>query len=141
MDALDALIALAMLVGPWIVGGLLGWRMGETWPKTVAVVALGFVLIIAGLAAFLLTAPPSAEEACGEDECVRYFGRWLEATLARAWPVYTVAAWSTAAVFFSWVRRSNGRRFGRGAVFVWALGLFGLGVIGAVVLTALATSL
>jgi hypothetical protein len=92
-------------------------------------VALGLVLTAAGLAAFLLTAPPSAEEACGEDECVRYFGRWLEATLALVWPVHTAVTWSATAVFFSWVRRANGRRFGRSSVASWALGLLGLAVL------------
>jgi hypothetical protein len=128
-----------MLVGPWAVGGLFGWRFSGTWLKTIAVIALGLVLTAAGLAAFLLTAAPSAEEACGEDECVRYFGRWLEATLAREWPVYTAAAWSTSAVFFSWIRRSDSCRFRKGAIAAWALGLFGLGIIGSLILAALAT--
>jgi hypothetical protein len=131
---------MAMLVGPWAVGGLLGWRFSGTWRQTVAVIALGLLLTAAGLAAFLLTAPPSAEEACGEDECVRYFGRWLEATLAREWPVYTVAAWSASAMFFAWIRRANGRRFGTATVASWALGLFGLGVLAYLVLSALVAS-
>ncbi len=119
-----------MLIGPWAVGGLVGWRWGGTWLGTGAAVALGLVLTAAGLAAFLWTAPPSAEEACGEDECVRYFGRWLEATLAREWPVYTAVTWSASAVFFSWVRRENGRRLGRWTVAAWAVGLLGLAVLG-----------
>jgi hypothetical protein len=118
-----------MLIGPWAVGGFVGWRWGRTWLGAVAAVALGLVLTAAGLAAFLLTAPPSAEEACGEDECVRYFGRWLEATLALVWPVHTAVTWSATAVFFSWVRRANGRRFGRSSVASWALGLLGLAVL------------
>jgi hypothetical protein len=119
-----------MLIGPWAVGGFVGWRLGGTWLGAVAAVALGFVLTAAGFAAFLLTAPPSAEEACGEDECVRYFGRWLEATLARVWPVYTVVTWSAPAIFFSWVRRANGRRLRRWTVGSWAVGLLGLAMLG-----------
>lgn len=119
-----------MLIGPWAVGGFVGWRWGRRWLGAVAAVALGLVLTAAGLAAFLLTAPPSAEEACGEDECVRYFGRWLEATLARVWPVYTAVTWSASAVFFSRVRRANGRRLGRWTVASWAVGLLGLAVLG-----------
>jgi MFS family permease len=129
-----------MLIGPWMVGGFVGWRWGKAWPGAVAAVALGFVLTAAGLAAFLLTAPPSAEEACGEDECVNYFGRWLEASLAREWPVYTAVTWSASAVFFSWVRRSNGRRLGKRAVASWALGLLGLAVLVLVFLIPLATA-
>jgi hypothetical protein len=128
-----------MILGPWVVGGFAGWRWGRTFVGAVAVVALGFALTAAGWAAFLLTAPPSAEEACGEDECVRYFGRWLEASLAREWPVYTAVSWSASAVFFSWVRRSNGRRLGKGPVASWALGLFGLAVLVLVFLIPLAT--
>jgi hypothetical protein len=119
-----------MLIGPWAVGGFVGWRWGQTWLGSVAAVALGLVLTAAGLMAFLLTAPPSAEEACGEDECVRYFGRWLEATLAREWPAYTALTWSASSAFFSWVRRANGRRLGRRTVASWAVGLLGLAVLG-----------
>jgi hypothetical protein len=118
-----------MLIGPWAVGGFVGWRWGRTWLGAVAAVALGLLLTAAGLAAFLLTAPPSAEEACGEDECVRYFGRWLEATLALVWPAYTALTWSASAIFFSWVRGANGRRLGRRTVASWAVGLLGLGVL------------
>lgn len=118
-----------MLIGPWAVGGFVGWRLGGTWFGGVAAVALGLVLTAAGLAAFLLTAPPSASEACGEDECVRYFGRWLEATLARVWPIYTVVTWSASAVFFSWVRQVNGWRLRRRTVVSWAVGLLGLAVL------------
>jgi MFS family permease len=118
-----------MLIGPWAVGGFVGWRWGRTWLGAVAAVALGLLLTAAGLAAVLLTAPPSAEEACGEDECVRYFGRWLEATLALVWPAYTALTWSASAIFFSWVRGANGRRLGRRTVASWAVGLLGLGVL------------
>jgi hypothetical protein len=119
-----------MIIGPWAVGGLIGWRWGAKSLGVLAAVALGLVLTAVGLAAFLLTSPPSAEEACGEDECVRYFGRWLEATLAREWPVYSAATWSASAVFFSWVRRANGRRIPRSTVASWAVGLLGLAVLG-----------
>ena len=128
--ALGLLIGTLMLIGPWALGGFLGWRWGGTRLGAVAAVALGLVLTAAGLAAFLLTAPPSAEEACGEDECVRYFGRWLEATLARVWPVYTAITWSASAVYFSWVRRADGRRLGRPMIVSWAMGLLGLAVLG-----------
>jgi hypothetical protein len=58
-----------------------------------AAVLLGLLLTAAGFAALLLTSPPSALAACGEDECVGILGRWLELTLVREWPLYTMAAW------------------------------------------------
>lgn len=67
--------------------------------------ALGLVLTAAGLAAFLLTTPATAEEACGEDECIQYFGRWLEASLAKEWPIYTAVSWTLSVAFLSWYRR------------------------------------
>jgi hypothetical protein len=128
-----------MIVGPWLFGGFLGWFWGRTWRGAAAAVGVGVIVTAAGLAAFLVTAPSSSLEACGEDECVRIFGQWLEATLARAWPVYTAVTWSASAVFFSWLRRSNGRRFGKASATSWTLGLFGAGVLFLFFLTALAT--
>lgn len=96
-------VGLLMLVGPWVLGGLLGRRWGSTWQGIFAAIAVGLALAAAALAAFLLTSPDSSLEACGEDECVRYFGRWLEATLAHQWPVYAVVSW-TAAVLAAAIR-------------------------------------
>lgn len=104
---MDTLVGVAMVLAPWLLGGLLGWRWGRSWSGTVAAVAVGAGLTLAGLAAFLLTSPASPLEACGEDECVRYFGRWLEASLAREWPLYTALVWAFCAITFSLIRRSH----------------------------------
>jgi hypothetical protein len=133
------LIGPLMILGPWLLGGLFGWRWGRTWRGLTVALGLGAVLTAAGLAAFLLTAPSTAWEACGEDECVTYLGRWLDVTLARVWPIATALAWSGSAVFFAWLRRSSDGRFRNGAVASWGLGLFGGWVVGVLALTGLVT--
>jgi hypothetical protein len=65
------------------------------------------VATAAGLAALVLTAPSSAEEACGEDECVRLLGEWIEMTLVREWPIYTLAVWVLAVALVARLHRSN----------------------------------
>jgi hypothetical protein len=109
--SLDLLIGMMMLFGPWLLGGFFGRRWGRSWIGETGTVALGVMLTVAGLAAFLLTAAPSAEEACGEDECLRYFGRWIESSLGREWPLYTVVAWTASVAFSPGV---GGRASGRG---------------------------
>jgi hypothetical protein len=59
MSPLDALIALLIIVGPWVGGGVLGWLWGKTWRGLAAAVALGPVLTGATLAAFLFLAGSS----------------------------------------------------------------------------------
>ena len=86
-------VAPLMLVGPWLLGSFFGWLWGRTQRGAAAAVLIGLVLTAAAFAALLLTSPPSAREACGEDECFRILGRWLEGTLVREWPLYTLAAW------------------------------------------------
>jgi len=90
---IDYLIAGLIIVGPWLIGGFLGWRWGCTWPRACAAIGLGLAATSVGLAAFLVTSSSSAEVACGEDTCLRYLGHWLEATLARDWPIYSALAW------------------------------------------------
>lgn len=98
-----------MIVGPWLCGGFFGWIWGTTARRVTAAIALGAALTLGGFAALLLTSPPSAEQACGEDECVRVFHHWLEITLVRDWPVYTLIAWALGVAVASALRRGNRR--------------------------------
>jgi hypothetical protein len=101
VGALDLLIALSLVFGPWLLGALLGWRWGRTWPRIAAMVALGVVVTPASTAAFLFLLGSSPDAACGEDECLHYLGHWIEASLAVRWPIYAAAAWSLSALLFS----------------------------------------
>jgi hypothetical protein len=101
VEALDLLIALPLVFGPWLLGALLGWLWGRTWPRIAGAVALGLVVTAASAAAFLFLLGSSAEAACGEDECLHYLGHWIEASLAVRWPIYAAAAWSLSALLFS----------------------------------------
>ena len=101
----DLVVALAMLLGPWALGGAAGRRWGATQRGAAAAVLLGVLLTAAGFAALLLTSPPSASAACGEDECVRILGTWwVEASLVREWPLYTMAAWLGGVAIGSFAR-------------------------------------
>jgi hypothetical protein len=92
----DYLIGLAMIVGPWFVGALAGYRFGRTWGGLVATITLGLALTALGLLGFFLAAPTSEPLDC--EGCVEHFGRWLDSTLVKEWPLYTAVAWSLSAI-------------------------------------------
>jgi hypothetical protein len=96
-----------MIFGPWLLGGIARWYLGRTWLGAGGAVVLGLALTGTAYAVLLFTTPASAEEACGEDECVRVNGQWLEVTVARGWPIDTAAAWTISAAVLSFRRRSN----------------------------------
>jgi hypothetical protein len=94
---LDTVIAILIVFGPWKAGGVLGWLWGRTRLGVIGAIALGVVLTVAGLAAFLFLEGTSQNSACGEDECFHAFGHWIEASLAVQWPIYAVIAWAFSA--------------------------------------------
>jgi hypothetical protein len=102
-------ISPVILVGPWLVGGLLGWRLGGSTRGLVAALLLGLLATAVGLGGFVLAAAASSLAGCGETACVELFGRWLEITLVREWPLYTMAAWLGGVATGSYVceRRTN----------------------------------
>jgi len=97
----DTLVGLLIVFGPWAGGALAGTIAGLTWFRLASAVALGVLCIAAALAAFLFLQGSNQEAACGEDECLQYFGHWIEWTLAVVWPIYAVAAWSFSVVVFA----------------------------------------
>jgi hypothetical protein len=58
--------------------------------------------------ALLFLEGSSQEAACGEDECLHYFGHWIEWTLAVEWPIYPIVAWTFSVVVFA--RRTRPRQ-------------------------------
>jgi hypothetical protein len=101
LDPVDTLIALLIIFGPWAAGGLTGSVWGQTWFGLAAEIALAVVGTSAALIAFLFLEGSSQEAACGEDECLHYFGHWIEWTLAIEWPIYAVVAWTFSVVVFA----------------------------------------
>jgi hypothetical protein len=100
LTSLDTLVALLIIFGPWTAGALSGSFWGQTWVGLATAVALGVVSTSAALVAFLFLEGSSQEAACGEDECLHYFGHWIEWTLAIAWPIYAMVAWTFSVVVF-----------------------------------------
>ena len=98
-----------ILVGPWLLGAFLGWRLGGSQRGLAGAPLIGVLLTAAGLAAFVLAAASSAADGCGETACVAILGRWLDLTLVREWPLYTMAAWLGGVAIGSYVheRRAN----------------------------------
>lgn len=101
LASMDTLVALLIIFGPWAAGALSGFLWGQTWFGLATAVALGAVWTLAALAGFLFLGGSNQEAACGEDACLRYFGRWIEWTLAIAWPVYAIVAWTFSVVVFA----------------------------------------
>lgn len=93
-----------ILVGPWLLGVFLGWRLGGSQRGLAAALLIGLLVTAVGLAAFVLAAASSAAEGCGETACVEILGRWLDLTLVREWPLYTMAAWLGGVAIGSYVR-------------------------------------
>ena len=106
--SIETLVALLIIFGPWAGGALFGSLWGQTWFGRASAVALGIVCTSAALAAFLFLTRSNQEAACGEDECLHYFGHWIERTLAVEWPIYAVAAWTFSVVVFT--RRTQARQ-------------------------------
>jgi hypothetical protein len=82
-----------ILLGPWLLGGFLGWRLGGSRRGLAVAVAIGLLVTGAEVAGFVLTAASSAVDGCGETACVEVLGRWLDLTLVRELPLYTLAGW------------------------------------------------
>jgi hypothetical protein len=108
LDPMDTLIALLIIFGPWAAGGLTGALWGQTWFGLATSVTLGVVGTCAALVAFLFLEGSSQQAACGEDECLHYFGHWIERTLAIEWPIYAIVARVFSVVVFA--RRTRTRQ-------------------------------
>jgi hypothetical protein len=100
-------VAPLILVGPWLLGGILGWRLGTSRRGLVAALLTGVLLTAAGVAASVLTAASSAADGCGEAPCVEIFGRWLDLTLVREGPLYAMAAWLGGVAIGTYVREKR----------------------------------
>jgi hypothetical protein len=105
---MDTLIALLITFGPWAAGAFTGSLWGQTWAGLAAAVALAVVSTSVTLTAFLFLEGSSQEAACGEDECLHYFGHWIEWTLAVEWPIYAIVAWTFSVIVFA--RRTRTRQ-------------------------------
>jgi hypothetical protein len=101
LNPMDTVIALLIIFGPWVAGSLLGRLWGRTWLGLAAAVMLGVASTGAALMAFLFLGGSTQDAACGESECLRYFGHWIERTLAIEWPIYAIAAWAFSAIVFA----------------------------------------
>jgi hypothetical protein len=101
---LDTFIGLVMIFGPFVVGGLAGYRFGRTLWGLVGVISVGLVLTALGLLGFFLTAPTSPADC---RECSEYLGRWLDYTMVEEWPIYTAGAWIFAAALAGTVARDR----------------------------------
>jgi hypothetical protein len=101
LASMDTLVALLIIFGPWAAGALSGSLWGQTWFGLATAVALGVVCTFAALAGFLFLGGSNQEAACGEDQCLHYFGHWIEWTLAIEWPIYATIAWAFSVVVFA----------------------------------------
>ena len=96
VPSLDFTIGVLMIAGPWVFGALLGYFLAPRRFGLVMAIGVGLVLTALGLLGFFLTAPTSPADC---RECSEYFGRWIDYSLVREWPIYTALAWSVAAAF------------------------------------------